>query len=82
MHNMQIMRIAHLIAPVAFGGGESVLVNLLSERKDDLREEVVCLTESPDFGRKLTENGIEWSKITSINLEHGVSKSRMFLIAP
>ena len=77
---MQIMRIAHLIAPVAFGGGESVLTNLLSERKADLREEVLCLTASPDFGSKLTEIGIEWSEITNIDLGHGVSKSRILRI--
>ncbi|MCA8932281.1 MAG: glycosyltransferase, partial [Rhodospirillaceae bacterium] len=70
-------RVAHLIAPVTFGGGESVLATLLAERQEGIAEEVICLTKSPVFAGKLAEIGIAATDLTEIDIGHGVSKARM-----
>ena len=71
------MKVLHVIAPVAFGGGESLLVNLLSERRPDLDETVVAVYHSPEFERRLREIGIRTWVLRSTSIGDGISRRRV-----
>lgn len=73
------MNVLHLIAPVAFGGGESLLVSLLNERRPELREMVASVYTSRAFNAELDAIGIPHWEMRATNLGHGVSKLRMGL---
>lgn len=74
--------IAHLIAPISFGGGKSLLANLLNERKPGLREIVVSIYRSDAFNRMLEASGICHFELQSGDLGHGISKMAMGMGTP
>ncbi len=74
--------VAHLIAPISFGGGESLLFNLLCERRPDIREIVISVSVSDAFNKHLDAAGIEHFELFNKTLGHGVSKTAMLLHTP
>lgn len=73
------MRIAHLIAPVSFGGGESLLVNLLKQRRPGLDEMVVSVYTSAPFNALLDSAGVAHSELRPTSIGHGLPRWRMGL---
>jgi len=71
------MNVLHVLAPVAFGGGESLLVSLLRERRPGLRESVALLYSSTAFERELAELGIRCYRLGSKGIGYGASKWRV-----
>ena len=57
------MKILHVIAPVKFGGGESVLIDLLKMQNQDIEMELLCLCKSVEFERVLINNKIIYKRI-------------------
>ena len=74
--------VAHLIAPISFGGGESLLFNLLCERQPDMREIVISVSLSDIFNQHLDAAGIEHFVLHSKTLGHGISKAAMLFRTP
>jgi glycosyltransferase involved in cell wall biosynthesis len=74
--------VAHLISPISFGGGESLLFNLLCERRPDIREIVISVSLSDIFNQHLDAAGIEHFELNSKTLGHGISKTAMLLRTP
>lgn len=70
------IKVVHVIAPVAFGGGESLLVNLLGERRAGLDEAVLVLYASAPFVDRLRERGIASRTFQAARLGHGRSRAR------
>jgi glycosyltransferase involved in cell wall biosynthesis len=77
-----MMTVAHLIAPIAFGGGESLLVNLLRERRSGLREIVISVYRSDPFNQRLDEAGITHYELRQKSLGHGIGKAAIGLDTP
>jgi glycosyltransferase involved in cell wall biosynthesis len=72
------MKVMHLIAPISFGGGESLLVNLLKENQlNEVSESVLLLYSSPKFEAELKKNSIPFSVLQKASLGHGISKLQM-----
>lgn len=57
------IKILHVIAPVKFGGGESVLIDLLKMQNQDIEMELLCLCKSIEFERVLNNNKIIYKRI-------------------
>src|SRR5256885_3600070 len=76
------MRVLHVIAPVSFGGGESLLVNLLRERRPDLDETVVSLYHAPEFEQRLQAIGIPTWLLRNTCIGAGVSRRRVLVETP
>ena len=76
------MRVLHVIAPVSFGGGESLLVNLLRERRPDLDETVVSLYHAPEFEQRLQAIGIPTWLLRNTSIGAGVSRRRVLFETP
>lgn len=74
--------IAHLIAPISFGGGESLLVNLLNQRKPGLQEIVISIYRSDTFNRMLEASGVKHFELQELDLGHGISKMAMAMRTP
>ncbi len=72
-------RVAHLIAPVSFGGGESLLISLLKERRAQYSEGVITIYRSSKFNEVLDEAGIPRWELSRKTLGHGVSKLKIGL---
>lgn len=68
------MNVLHLIAPVAFGGGEALLVNLLRERRAGLDEQVASIYTSPRFNEWLDRIGVRHWELRTRDIGHGVSR--------
>lgn len=76
------MRILHLIAPVAFGGGESLLYNLLAERRAGIEETVALIYASRLFEEKLTRRGVRILRLSDRDIGQGVSKRKALAATP
>lgn len=72
------MKILHLIAPIAFGGGESLLYNLLKEKFNDCREGIALIYNSPMFISKLNEVDVPYYKLRNKEIGQAVSKMQAF----
>lgn len=73
------MRILHIISPVRYGGGESLLVTLLKQNTtSDLSESVVAMFHSPEFAKKLKEIDIFYESAQKNNLGDGSTKAEMY----
>ncbi|MDX2226055.1 MAG: glycosyltransferase [Verrucomicrobiae bacterium] len=73
------MKVLHIIAPVAFGGGESLLLTLINQKCADLDEEVVLLYHAPPFEEALDRNGIPHHVLRNASLGHGRPRWAVFL---
>lgn len=83
MNNGQL-KVLHIIPPVKFGGGESILHNLVLmglERGND--ESICCLYRSTEFERVLNESNIRWVCLSKIGLGSGPARiiSKIYAIA-
>lgn len=67
-------RVLHIIAPVSFGGGESLLATLTKEKKESLNEQVFTVFASPRFERALESHGIKHHRLSNIEISHGIGK--------
>lgn len=76
------MTIAHLIAPISFGGGESLLLNLTRERSQDVDEIVISIFHSDIFNQYLDFEGITHYELQKKALGHGISKISMLFRTP
>ena len=72
------MNIVHVIAPISFGGGESLLCNLLKEKRKDLCEKVVMFYFSEPFEQRLKQSGIEVIRIRDRSIGQGISRFEAF----
>lgn len=73
------MRILHIISPVRYGGGESLLVTLLKQNTaTDLCESVVAMFHSTEFAKKLKEIDIFYESVQKNNLGDGSTKMEMY----
>lgn len=77
-----MIAVAHLIAPISFGGGESLLVNLLRERRAGLREIVVSVYRSDLFNQYLDDMGICHYELRQRSIGHGIGKVAMGMDTP
>lgn len=73
------MRIAHLIAPISFGGGESLLVNLLNQKRPGVDEMVISVYTSAPFSALLDSAGVTHSELRPTSIGHGLPRWRMGL---
>lgn len=73
------MNILHLIAPISFGGGESLLINLLQEKSCNFRESVALIYSSSIFESKLVEISIPCWILQEKSIGYGISKWDMAL---
>ncbi len=73
------MNVLHLIAPISFGGGESLLINLLSERQPGLNESVALIYSSEPFEAKLKQINIPYWKLRTKNIGYGIPKWKVIL---
>ena len=73
----EMTTVAHLIAPISFGGGESLLSNLLRERRPGVREIVISVYRSDAFSQNLDAAGITHYELLDRTLGHGISKIAM-----
>ncbi|MBW2067130.1 MAG: glycosyltransferase, partial [Deltaproteobacteria bacterium] len=76
------MRILHLIAPVAFGGGESLLYNLLGEKREGISEAVALIYASRLFEEKLEGLGVQTLRLSGRDIGQGISKWKALLATP
>jgi glycosyltransferase involved in cell wall biosynthesis len=73
------MRILHIISPVRYGGGESLLVTLLKQNTTpELCESVVAMFHSPEFAKKLDEINIFYEYVKNNNLGDGSTRMEMY----
>ena len=77
---MSPLRVVHIIAPIHYGGGESLLVNLLSCQDPTITPFVLTLTKSITFEKQLHARYISHRPLSPISLGHGVSKTKILLI--
>lgn len=63
MRPRETIRVTHILAPVAFGGGEALLSNLLAAKRRDLAESMITLGRAPLLESALDEAGIEHRSI-------------------
>ncbi|WP_108063739.1 glycosyltransferase family 4 protein [Poseidonibacter lekithochrous] len=68
------MKIMHIIAPVSFGGGESLLVNLINEKVIGIDESIVLLYKSEKFIFKLKEIRARYYVIKDKELGDNITK--------
>lgn len=68
------LNVLHVIAPVQFGGGESLLVNLLRERSINVTESVALLYQSFEFLGELQKIEVPAFALSSKSLGHGVPR--------
>lgn len=73
----EMTTVAHLIAPISFGGGESLLSNLLREQRPGVREIVISVYRSNAFNHQLDAAGITHYELRDQTLGHGISKIAM-----
>jgi len=76
------MTIAHLIAPISFGGGESLLLNLTRERSQGVDEIVISIFHSEIFNQYLDADRITHYELQKKALGHGISKISMLFRTP
>lgn len=76
--NFDEIKVMHIISPIRFGGGESLLLNLFKEKLNNNSFVFSCFY-SKEFDDKLSEIGIENYKLTNLSLNDGVSKKLIFL---
>lgn len=68
-------KVLHIIPPVKFGGGETLLLDLLLMGKEmGNDEQVCCLYSSPEFESALDDHAITWCRLSNINLKSGPSR--------
>lgn len=53
------IRVTHVLAPVAFGGGEALLSNLIAAKRSDLIESVITVGRAPLFAKQLGRSATE-----------------------
>lgn len=70
------MRVVHVIAPVEHGGGESLLLSLLAERRPGLEEAVAALHSSSALEEGLTRLDVPLVRLGRRSIGHGVSRRR------
>lgn len=68
------MNILHLIAPVSFGGGESLLLNLLKQKNDRYNESIALIYSSETFQHALKDINIQYYRLRKKNIGQGHSK--------
>lgn len=73
------MKVLHLIAPVAFGGGESLLVNLIQERRPELEESLALIYQAAPFEARLAALQVPSWRLRDRSLGHGIPKWQMGL---
>jgi hypothetical protein len=54
------IKILHIIPPVQYGGGESVIKDIILNSKDEIDSEVLLLCRSQKFEIKLTDSKINF----------------------
>lgn len=57
--------ILHILAPIKMGGGETLLVNLLKEKKEDYPESILLLNRSFEMEESLKDHNIKYFTLTN-----------------
>lgn len=71
------MRVLHVLPPVKFGGGESILHALMMMgRKAGIDERICCLYKSAEFERVLVTSEVPFYRLSDIDLGSGPSRIR------
>ena len=73
------MKVLHIIAPISFGGGESLLYNLLKEKNDNCIEEIALIYNSPLFIEKLEEINIKYYVLRDKEIGQAMPRKEVFL---
>jgi glycosyltransferase involved in cell wall biosynthesis len=73
------LKILHAISPVSFGGGESLLINLIGENTESTNEAVLTSFKSNNFSKLLQNNAIEEYCMSNIKIGSGPNLIRFFL---
>lgn len=71
------MKILHLIAPVSFGGGESLLYNLLKD--SPIQESIALIYNSKEFTKKLDNAKINYYILNKKDIGHFQSRIKYLL---
>lgn len=72
------MKVLHLIAPISFGGGESLLCGLLEKKMPALEEEIALIYASSLFEKRLSQLGIKTYRLKNREIGQAMSRSRVF----
>lgn len=73
------MKVLMVIAPVSFGGGEALMINLLKELKTEIRIEIALIYSSERFEHELDKMAIRHYELSKNNIGHGEPKIHAFL---
>lgn len=65
MSASRTLGVIHVIAPVMFGGGEALLIDMLSSTRPDLDEAVITIGRASSFEAGLLKHGIACDSLTS-----------------
>lgn len=68
------MKVLHLIAPIAFGGGESLLVTLLGQKRPELQESVALIYSAAPFEAALAKEQIPYYHLRHKSIGYGIPK--------
>jgi glycosyltransferase involved in cell wall biosynthesis len=71
------LKVLHLIAPVRFGGGESLLANLVRHRRDGLSEAVAMIYAAPAFEAAVRASAIPVTCLSARSLGDGVARASL-----
>ncbi len=69
----------HIISPVHFGGGESLLINLLKDKKIEHEQVVLTIYKSNKFSEELNNINITEYNCNKKNIGHGVGRLKSLL---
>lgn len=70
-------KVCHLIAPVSFGGGEALLLSLLSAANPEFEDVFVLVYSSSKFQEELEERGVVNLALREKEIGHGLSRREM-----
>ena len=73
------INVLHLIAPISFGGGESLLVTLLSDKRPELHESVALIYSAAPFEAALAEKNISYYNLRHQSIGYGIPKWQVAL---
>lgn len=73
------MKVLAVMAPVSFGGGETLMINLLREKPENLNIDMALIYSSERFERELDKIGIKHYELTNKNIGHGIPRYKTLL---
>lgn len=74
------MKILIVTAPVSFGGGEALMINLLKGSRQGVQIDVALVYSSVRFERELDKIGIRHYELEKGNIGHGITRLQQFLL--